>query len=123
MPQHPQWVALESQWTSVPTAATTFVVDALVKDWRAVFRDTTSNPTLAWEYWNGGWWRLGITQDATHELKNSGEVQFNVPTDLKATDWAGKQFESAASAARPGAEQVCKQVGSWLNSARSRIGW
>jgi hypothetical protein len=90
-PPNPVWVALDAAWVTVPTAATTFVVDSLVTDWTLVLADTSSNPTLAWEYWNGtGWWSLGGVVDTTNQLKTSGQVQFPVPSDFQPTNWSGK---------------------------------
>jgi hypothetical protein len=92
-PPNPVWVALDTAWTvppAPPAATTPFVVDSLVTDWTLLLGDTSSNPTLAWEYWNGsGWWRLD-TKDTTNQLKTSGQVAFVVPEDLRATNWAGK---------------------------------
>jgi hypothetical protein len=91
IPPMPAWVALDTAWTTAPAAATQFVVDSLVTDLTLVFADTSSNPLLSWEYWNGASWvSLTVTQDTTNQLRTSGRVQFTVPTDLKSTVWAGK---------------------------------
>ena len=39
-----------------------FVVDAAVGEWQRLLGDTSTNPELSWEYWNGkGWWGLDVT--------------------------------------------------------------
>jgi hypothetical protein len=58
--------------------------------WRVDRGDTSTNPELAWEYWNGkGWWRLPVT-DTTRHLKVSGSIAFDTPDDLAPSDWSGK---------------------------------
>lgn len=53
--------------------------------------DTSLDPELSWEYWNGkGWWKLDVTLDETGHLKTSGALQFSVPTDMAPTDWSGR---------------------------------
>ena len=53
--------------------------------------DTSTNPELSWEYWNGtGWWKLVVTRDETLNLKISGKLEFKVPPDLAPTDWSGR---------------------------------
>lgn len=91
VPTHPQWLAFESALMAAPTGSIKFVVDGALTGWLRLLGDTSSNPALAWEYWNGtGWWRLEIDQDQTNNLKNSGPVTFKVPADLQPVDWAGK---------------------------------
>jgi hypothetical protein len=89
----PQWLAFDSSWnlTALPSGNIRFMVDATLTRWVQLLGDTSSNPALAWEYWNGtGWWRLDLKSNDTHNLKNSGNVTFEVPNDLKPVDWAGK---------------------------------
>lgn len=90
---HPEVVALGAFWTIAPPAlpqGVKFTVDAAIGDWSRQLGDTSTNPELSWEYWNGtGWWTLGV-QDDTLNLKTSGLVSFVVPVDLKPTDWSGK---------------------------------
>ena len=48
-------------------------------------------PSCRGEYWNGrGWWALDIDSDETFNLKSSGAVRFEVPSDIASSDWAGK---------------------------------
>ena len=69
----------------------TFLIDASITDWQRDRGDTSTNPELSWEYWNGkGWWKLGVTNDQTLNLKTTGSVSFNVPADIASSDWAGK---------------------------------
>jgi hypothetical protein len=64
---------------------------AVISGWTTARTDSSTNPALAWEYWNGtGWWRLEIDEDETSNFRNSGVVRFEVPLDLKETEWAGK---------------------------------
>ena len=59
--------------------------------WTSSLDDTSTNPELSWEYWNGtGWWKLVVTRDDTQNLKISGNVKFKVPRDLAPTDWSGR---------------------------------
>jgi hypothetical protein len=92
--QHPQFVALTKFWTTAPQVSSgtvQFLVDLSVGDWISQLGDTSSNPDLSWEYWNGkGWWRLNVTLDETLSFKHSGVVRFIVPDDLASSDWAGK---------------------------------
>ena len=68
-----------------------FVVDAAVGEWQRLLGDTSTNPELSWEYWNGkGWWGLDVTLDETLNLKATGAVRFEVPADIASSDWAGK---------------------------------
>jgi len=90
----PTIVAFGQRWTSAPpslTAPTPFIIDAVLGAWQHQLRDTSSNPALSWEYWNGkGWWSLDITADATERLATTGAVQFKVPRDIAESDWSGK---------------------------------
>ena len=57
-PTKPEWIALETPWNP-PVAPAEFIVDAVISGWTTARTDTSTNPALAWEYWNGtGWWRL-----------------------------------------------------------------
>lgn len=91
---HPMLVDLATPWVAPPPTVAgqaSFVVDAAVQAWIGQLSDTTSNPALSWEYWNGtGWWSLDTTTDGTQHLKRSGAITFNVPADLRPTDWSGK---------------------------------
>lgn len=90
----PAIVALTRPWMAFPFIAgssTPFILDSGVGRWRQELADTTANPELSWEYWNGkGWWSLEKFEDGTRRLFNSGEVTFEVPTDIEESDWAGK---------------------------------
>lgn len=86
-------LALASAWpVALPAAGSVAViVDAAVARWIQPLGDETSNPALAWEYWNGtGWWALPIDHDTTRHFENSGDIGFDVPADHAETDWAGK---------------------------------
>jgi len=87
--KHPQWIAFDRPWIN-PPAATTFVVDGRITKWSALLGDSSSNPALTWEYWNGSGWRWLAVDDQTSHFRNSGLVVLTVPTDLKPVDWAGK---------------------------------
>jgi hypothetical protein len=87
--KHPQWIAFDRPWANPPAAAT-FVVDGRITKWSALLGDSSSNPALTWEYWNGSGWRWLKVDDQTSNFRNSGLVVLTVPTDLKPVDWAGK---------------------------------
>lgn len=60
-------------------------------EWLRSLNDTSTNPELSWEYWNGtGWWKLVVTRDETLNLRISGKLGFKVPRDLAPTDWSGR---------------------------------
>lgn len=90
----PELVVLGNHWQVKPPAVggkVKFIVDGTVGAWIAQLGETTTNPELSWEYWNGkGWWTLDVTSDGTLALKKSGAVQFEVPADIASSDWAGK---------------------------------
>ncbi|MEO8519793.1 MAG: hypothetical protein ABI603_00435 [Acidobacteriota bacterium] len=90
----PVLVVLGQFWTTDPPQlplGVKFTVDAALGEWSRQLGDTSSNPELSWEYWNGtGWWTLGSVRDDTRNLKASGRVSFTVPVDLKPTDWSGQ---------------------------------
>jgi hypothetical protein len=92
-PPLPLRLAFESAWTTNPLPGNpiSFILDTTLTGWLLPLGDSSSNPALAWEYWNGtGWWTLVVSSDTTHNLRQSGVVEFHVPPDLKATDWSGK---------------------------------
>src|SRR5258708_152150 len=83
-------VVLESE-VQVAANPIPFVIDASVGEWSRLLGDTSVNPDLSWEYWNGkGWWKLHVTLDETHNLKSKGAVRFDVAVDSAPSDWAGK---------------------------------
>jgi len=89
----PLLVVLDQHWTTVPVPdlAAAFVLDAVVGSWTRLLGDTSTNPELSWEYWNGkGWWKLDVTLDDTLHMKTTGAVQFKVPIDIASSDWVGK---------------------------------
>ena len=49
----------------------------------------TSTPPIIsyWEYWNGGWTSLSVSQDTTQYLTANGNVTFTAPTDMVATQY------------------------------------
>jgi hypothetical protein len=87
-------VALSLPWITPPAdfgVGVQFLVDAAVGAWIAYLGDTSSNPDLSWEYWNGtGWSKLHPVRDETLNFKRTGRVEFTVPDDLRSGDWAGK---------------------------------
>jgi hypothetical protein len=91
---HIEHVALSRPWITPPFdfgVGVEFLVDAAVGAWIAHLGDTSSNPELSWEYWNGtGWSKLHPVRDETLNFKHTGRVEFRVPEDLKSGDWAGK---------------------------------
>lgn len=91
---HPAVVAFTQRWTSLPpslTAQTQIILNGIIGTWRHALSDTTSNPALSWEYWNGkGWWSLDILSDGTDRLAATGALKFTVPADIAESDWAGK---------------------------------
>lgn len=89
---HPMLVVLGQTLTTIATPPNTpFVIDAAVGEWTKAFGDTSTNPDLAWEYWDGtSWLRLRIDEDRTSNFRGSGAVIFKVPADLQAVEWAGK---------------------------------
>lgn len=89
---HPVVVVLGQEFSVPPPAdPADFVIDAAVGDWQRHLGDTSTNPELSWEYWNGtGWWKLDVTLDETLNLKSTGALRFDVPTDIAPTDWSGR---------------------------------
>jgi hypothetical protein len=84
-------VVLDEDFTTPPANPAEFLVDGAVGDWRRSLGDTSTNPELSWEYWNGtGWWKLDVTLDETQNLKTSGALRFEVPADMAPTDWSGR---------------------------------
>ena len=68
-----------------------FIVDGSIGDWSTQLSDTSSNPELSWEYWNGtSWSSLRPDIDETLNFKKTGAIRFTVPVDLEPTEWAGK---------------------------------
>lgn len=79
-------------WQSLPVSGSiAFVIDAKAPVWRSLIGDTSSNPDLSWEYWDGGGWAKLPVIDDTLNLKRSGDVRFDAPADFKESDWAGKK--------------------------------
>lgn len=89
--QHPLLVVMGKAWTVAPAPAAPFVLDGAAGPWTRSLGDTSTNPELSWEYWNGtGWWKLAVKRDGTLHLKISGALTFDVPLDLAPTDWSGR---------------------------------
>ncbi|HEX7153695.1 MAG TPA: hypothetical protein VF618_19565 [Thermoanaerobaculia bacterium] len=87
---HPDLVVMAEEFSAGPLGST-FIADGTVGPWTRLLGDTSSNPELSWEYWNGtGWWKLDIKLDETLNLKISGGVRFEVPNDIASGDWAGR---------------------------------
>ncbi|MDQ6891909.1 MAG: baseplate J/gp47 family protein [Acidobacteriota bacterium] len=89
---HPLLVALGQEFaTPPPVSPASLVVDASLGDWTHILEDASANPELSWEYSNGkGWWKLPVTLDDTQNLKTTGALQFKIPDDIAASDWAGQ---------------------------------
>lgn len=91
---HPTVVALTQRWTHAApplNLPSPVIIDNVIGTWRHALSDTTSNPALSWEYWNGkGWWSLDILSDGTDRLAATGALKFTVPADIAESDWAGK---------------------------------
>lgn len=88
---HPDLVVMAKEFSVDPFGSPTFIADGTVGAWMRLLGDTSSNPELSWEYWNGtGWWSLRIKVDETLNLKISGGVRFEVPNDIASGDWAGR---------------------------------
>lgn len=88
---NPVVVVLGQPFQQPVNVPATFIVNAAVGTWARLLGDTSANPELSWEYWNGkGWWKLPIQLDATSNLKSSGALEFQIPDDIAATDWSGK---------------------------------
>ena len=91
----PAAALLESSWTTPPVANAAgeiaYSIEAEPGAWVRTLGTSDSNPELSWEYSNGrSWWQLKNLTDATNRLKTSGTVQFDVPDDIAASDWAGR---------------------------------
>lgn len=81
--------AFAGPWKTAPTSAT--AASASEEEWSRHLGDTSSNPELSWEYWNGtGWWTIAKVNDRTARLRKNGMLSLTVPDDLQATDWGGK---------------------------------
>jgi hypothetical protein len=86
---NPVLVVFDEDFT--PASPAEFLVDGTFGDWQRNLGDTSTNPELSWEYWNGtGWWKLDVTVDETQNLKTSGALRFEVPADMAPTDWSGR---------------------------------
>lgn len=87
----PQIVVLGEQFQVLPANPVKFLVDAAFDEWQRDDDDTATNPELSWEYWNGkGWWTLNAKRDETQNLRTTGAVEFEVPSDIASSDWSGK---------------------------------
>lgn len=92
--ERPELVVLGQHWRHKPTvvsgAGVKFIVDGTVGKWVAQLGDSSTNPELSWEYWNGrGWWTLNAA-DETLYLQRRGAVRFEVPADIASADWSGR---------------------------------
>jgi len=97
---YPSLALLESAWDTPPLPFLSpfsglvlhLSIDTSQSNWTHYTGDVSSNPELSWEYWNGsGWWKIVSITDGTANLKQSGDLAFNVPDDLKPTDVLGRQ--------------------------------
>ncbi len=85
----PALLAFAGPWPSRPTSV--IAVSATSENWSRQLGDSSSNPELSWEYWNGtGWWTIDDVDDGTARLRKDGMLSLRVPSDLRATDWGGK---------------------------------
>jgi hypothetical protein len=92
---NPVLVVLEELWTTPPqldfNGKANFLIDGRIRQWTPQLGDPTANPSLSWEYANGtGWWKLDLIKEETQNLKQTGNVRFIVPDDLRPMDWAGR---------------------------------
>ena len=54
-------------------------LDAAFGEWHRDLGDTSTNPELSWEYWNGrGWWKLGVSDQTLH-LEDHRFTEFQNP--------------------------------------------
>ncbi len=82
------WAVFDAEHPS-PEPGELFV-NALTADWTIPRAEERPAPALSWEYWNGsGWWALKV-EDRTNNLLNTGQVRFDVPSDMAASDWSGR---------------------------------
>jgi hypothetical protein len=87
----PEIVVLGEKFSETLSNSYDFIVDAALQEWRCNVGDTSANPELSWEYWDGrGWSRLNTTTEGTQNLRATGYVIFEVPDDIATSDWAGK---------------------------------
>jgi hypothetical protein len=87
----PLLVVLDGQLQPPTVGPIDLALDQLAVTWTQLLGDTSTNPDLSWEYSNGrSWGKLDGVTDGTHNLKNSGVVQFSIPKELASSDWAGK---------------------------------
>jgi hypothetical protein len=81
--------------TTLPTVPFAYSLVVEVTGANKEFRsggDTSNVPQLSWEYWNGnGWLSIRNVVDTTHSLLGSGDVTFDVPKDIEATEVAGQE--------------------------------
>jgi hypothetical protein len=88
------FVVLQSPWSALPTVSgghlTLQIPGETAATWVADQKPVDVNPELSWEYWDGSSWLRLSAADGTHNLLQSGNVVFTVPTELKPTDVAGQ---------------------------------
>ncbi|MDM0085093.1 hypothetical protein QTI17_31355 [Variovorax sp. J31P179] len=90
---HPSRIVLRHNWMTGPTTANpvSFLLDATTAAWTRQLRETSTNPELIWEYWNGtSWAKLKLDVDETSNLKSTGRLKFTVPPTLASTEVSGK---------------------------------
>jgi hypothetical protein len=95
----PQVAVLKNSWDSahlpaVPAGKTNFLLttNSLFTSFTALADETSSNPTLSWEYFDGNaWWTIPGLDDNTANLLYTGTVTFCVPPNLQQTDVAGRK--------------------------------
>src|SRR4029078_4354448 len=89
----PVLVALGEHWTTAPPDSgfgAEILVDSRIREWKPQLVDTSTTPTLSWEYASGtGWWKLDPLHDETLNLKRSGNVRLAMPDDLPPIESAG----------------------------------
>lgn len=86
------WAVLTFSWITPPASAQVqFFISTGFDPWQWVPYQSPANPALSWEYWNGtGWWNLELTTDEIDNLRHNGNLEFDVPTDIKPTDVLGR---------------------------------
>jgi hypothetical protein len=89
---------LEKPWQIPPLPPTQsdgrhyFSIDTVQSDWARFTADVDTKPDLSWEYWNGsGWWKIEKVDDSTEDLKQTGALWFEVPSDIQQTEILGRQ--------------------------------
>jgi hypothetical protein len=79
---------------TIPAGKLNFVLttNSLFTAFTTLADETSSNPALSWEYFDGNaWWKIPNLDDETANLLYTGTVTFCVPPNLQQTDVAGRK--------------------------------